>query len=365
MGGWGNAPGASRLRASKAGSTSLKANRYRKKSDKDTDPGSLISETVEGNMAVKWPVYRFGLEATSKERHEGSPSVEVTPKLLSEALREIMFNDMLQSQQAQQATEKDYVHHESMGFLALLAERDWLVSGKPTLFVESAELVQQIYACGVKLDYEGICLPGDVLAISFPEDTVVEGFPLPPCLFHKAFVPAQLSVSGTDHVRYGITIRSGFGIHEVSGVRCQEHLDQVLKGNCEPSWTGWGETVLDSEERRRMAVLFRLVLGLSAYLSAFPETIRAGFPTAIKARDLKALKRTLSEAPPSVLTQHSKFRNTPSAHFRTWFFRTLRDERYRRNPDGSFRTVFVSPTFVGGKDLDPSTVEKLRKECST
>lgn len=41
---------------------------------------------------------------------------------------------------------------------------------------------------------------------------------------------------------------------------------------------------------------------------------------------------------------------SPKAHWRKFHMRSLRDKRYKRNPDGSVRVIFVKPALIGASD---------------
>lgn len=309
-----------------------------------------------------WPLYRLAFQPTSKERKECNPvpfpeNENERIAFMSEIFRELAEANFKRALK-QTGEDEAILIHESLACVGAVAERDWLAAGRPVIFAESSELVEKLWNCNYALDFDGICLPGEVLSFSFPDDAEIEGFKLPPCIFHRTDISAEHSPSGKEYTNYSIIVRGEYGQYEVASIAKQEHLDKVLKGELTPN-LGVGEENLNDKEARRMAILCRIIIALSAYISAFPEAMRPGFPT-MKERLLKPLQSVLVRACPIVLTQVQKFREVLVGGFRSAHFKTLRDPRFKRNPDGSYKSLFIETYFAGGKSVDPSTVEDIQ-----
>jgi hypothetical protein len=107
-----------------------------------------------------------------------------------------------------------------------------------------------------------------------------------------------------------------------------------------------------SEEihKKRIHTAECAVFGLLTYMQAFPELVHPGLPVTIKDRCMRYFKGT-----GNCIALHPKIRAVPSAHYRTGHWRCLAHERFRRNPDGSIRIIYVNPAIVGF--LTPFVVE--------
>jgi hypothetical protein len=311
-----------------------------------------------------WPIYRLSINANGKEKKAGMISVDGSDEEICQSLnaiyRRVAMGQMeLENQKAAEAGLDIVEFHEPLACVALSAELAWVRRGRPTLFIESASLIRTLYECSYNIGFDGICLPGNILSFSFPDNLVVDGVKIPPCLFFRSAIPAENSVDGVPVQRIAVSIREGYGQHQVSTIINQQQLQLILDGNTADIVQCAGEDPLDPDEVKRMSTIFRVLLALSSYLSCFPEALKPGLP-GMKMRCQKFIAGQLDKVPPITITQVDKFRNCPDGHFRRSHFRTLYDTRYKRNPDGSYRTVFVSPSFIGGKNLDPSTIEELK-----
>lgn len=98
--------------------------------------------------------------------------------------------------------------------------------------------------------------------------------------------------------------------------------------------------------------LEQLVFGLLTYMQAFPHLIRSGVPNSMKNRNL----RFFGTAKGFSIALHPKIKASPTAHYRSGCWRCLGHERFKRNPDGSVRVIYVNSCIVG--DLTPYTVEE-------
>lgn len=95
------------------------------------------------------------------------------------------------------------------------------------------------------------------------------------------------------------------------------------------------------------------ILKLATYVKAFPEAIHPGPPYPDE-KDRSIRQFTIG--PPkdkSIIGEHG----SPCAHWRRGHFRTLRDERFKRSPDGCPKIIFVRDCIVAQKDHEIYTVE--------
>lgn len=291
-----------------------------------------------------WKVYRPTFDPTSKERRE----LDIEPfdidddfvrNLINNVSKEFVTNPQLRGE---------------LGVANVFIEGSWYFQGKPVIFLESADLVRGLWETNYKIDFDSICLPMNVLSFSFPDDVEIEGMKLPPVIFHK-----MPTLDGG--IRVSSVVRERFSYGQVTTICNQEHLERVMKYEdlAEIPRTDF-EVQFNEKDSKLHAVLFRLCIGICSYISAFPGCLRKGLPEAINYRDSRILLAELNRVSPVTLGLHERFRQSPSAHFRAGHFRTLRDDKYKRNPDGTYRTVWVSEAYVAGK-IDAYTATEKEK----
>jgi hypothetical protein len=105
-------------------------------------------------------------------------------------------------------------------------------------------------------------------------------------------------------------------------------------------------------------VHFKLALRALLYASAFPEALHPGLPP--KKQRMGYLPCQEDRA--FMFKRHVEHRASPCLHLRSAHARVLKDERYKRGPDGQPRVVPVSMAVVAGHEVDPSVLEKLRND---
>lgn len=92
------------------------------------------------------------------------------------------------------------------------------------------------------------------------------------------------------------------------------------------------------------------IFGVLTYMQAFPNLVTPGYPS-----DIKPRCERYNEVKASRIMLHPKLcRNIPMSHIRRGHWRSLRDPRFKRNPDESIRIVYVNPAIVG--KITPYTV---------
>jgi hypothetical protein len=232
-----------------------------------------------------------------------------------------------------------------IGIMSLLAESIWFTSGKPVVFLENSSLVQGLYDTSYRIDFDSFNLPINPVSFSFPENCIIDGFKLPPILLHQS---DGLIIS---------SVREDFGSCRTVVFNDQPTLDKALRSHESVKYQGEYAIAFTEEESKIHSILLKVCLGSVAYMLAFPDCIRKGLPSGMKDRDARIISNTVNKKNTSTLVLHKRFASSTSAHFRTGHFRTLRDERFKRNPDGSCRIVWVTDTYVSGK-IEPYTLEK-------
>lgn len=294
-----------------------------------------------------WEVYRLSCEPTSKERRE--LGIESPVVITDDFMREI--GKTVNAELSRNPNEIG-----ELGIFTVVIEGYWYFNGKPVVFIDTADLVRGLYETNYRIDFNSIRLPFDVVSFSFPDDVEIEGMKLPPVIFNRV-------ATSSGATRITSIIREKFGACSMVSVCNQEHLEHALEGRPDdtvPIKEDYKISLTDKEARLH-SIMFRLCVGLSTYMSVFPQSLRKGFPEAMRTRDSRIYKIDFDRVSPVTLGLHEQFRNSPSAHFRSGHFRTLVDDRYRRNPDGTYRTVWVSEAYVAGH-IDPHTVVEDKKE---
>lgn len=105
-------------------------------------------------------------------------------------------------------------------------------------------------------------------------------------------------------------------------------------------------------------VHFKLALRALLYASAFPEALHPGVPPKKQRMGFLPCKEDRG----FMFKRHIEHRASPCLHLRSAHARVLKDERYKRGPDGKPRVIPVSMAVVAGHEVDPSVLEKLRND---
>jgi hypothetical protein len=251
-------------------------------------------------------------------------------------------------------------------FETLLLEHAHAECGMPTFFVEESILIDKLAQARFEIHGSGILLPADVVEFAFPEPIGAE---IGGCMvaiidfdMRKKHTDAMTKALGLPGVKR--VVREGGSKDEKYLAMAMTHAGQLLLVEIPLAQVtdalneGWLESLplagaifscdtSDADLQRRMlAIVTRLLV----YVDAFPGQVRSGIPDRCCANGVNVGRCQAS----TILTE-SKLHTSPCAHFRSGFTRTLRDQRYGRNPDGSFREVQVRATTVNWGD-DHTTV---------
>jgi len=320
-----------------------------------------------------WETYRLAADPTSRERRDHGISREDLPSEFDlDYYEEEVRPELLDLQS----------RGFNIGIKGFTAEGMWLRAGKPTFFLESAQLAEALMKASYSLDFDNLRVPNGIFSLSFPSDVKVGKDYPHPCLI--AQTPERDALL--------IVTRCGYFQHHILQIFNQKDLDAFLKekdamcvgyldkdgieqwkdsDECTPEEVRElsGLSVEEMQKRSKtQQFASKVCVGVCAYLAAFPECLEEGYPSIIAPRNLKQIKQLQKGVKPSRIVLHKRLRESPSAHYRTWYFKTLRDPCFRRNPDGTFRTIFVKETFVSGRakkeKIDPHTVVEKKRKAS-
>ena len=228
------------------------------------------------------------------------------------------------------AVTKDEVH--------LLLIESWLLHKKsPCLFIENMELLRFLYESTYTEDTLQIAIEQNEFNwFCFPSRSLL-GLNLRPCVFGKIHGKCICRIYLSNHNTYE------------SLVNLESAASQFVlsKNNNTCDFD-------DMNTRAAVRLHLRLCLAAVVYSLCFPDYIRDGLPYLVKAPDIRS-PRILTAAPEIL---EGATRTSVSMHIRAGHFRCLRDERYKRNEDGTPKIVFVRQTVVAGK-LTPKTAVGL------
>lgn len=224
----------------------------------------------------------------------------------------------------------------------ILAEAKLFEKSSPCLFIQTESLArflyESTYSWGIfkqaisDFDFKHICFPAKS----------INGINLRPCAFGN-FAGIQTSEIGLPNVTNRVVFTCGLPGGNI-GARIWDidAADELLSKR---------EMVDEKFPQDDIAFLhIRLCMAAVVYAAAFPDCIRNGMPDDIAAPHLHS-PRTLTAAHEIL---EGATRTSVSIHIRAGHFRCLRDERYKRNEDGTPKIVFVRQTVVAGK-LTPKT----------
>lgn len=304
---------------------------------------------------MRYQTYQFAASKILKK-------VTLTPEIYDTLLSEVIRQHKLMGQ-----------GHPITG-VGTLAERDLLVAGKPTLFVETPELAESAYLCGYNIEINFIDVPGGITAISFPEGTVVNGFSMVPMfvgflpdLLEKVYKPLgdpTIGLEGVKPLVIGFPDECGYAVLKVA---TQADLDKFFSGDADLrySYDNPLNPPSDLEKvQKRLMTQARVALGLLAYLQAFPGMLVPGFPESMKERDIRTslvdgIGKKKRHLVGKTIRLHPDFVEHKSPHWRRGHMRCLRAERFTKNSNGSVRITHVKGCFVQGRAIKPSTALDL------
>lgn len=96
-----------------------------------------------------------------------------------------------------------------------------------------------------------------------------------------------------------------------------------------------------------------IIVAVESYIKAFPESLRSGPPRPSERIECASQFYLTRPRDQKIIGSHG----SPCAHWRRGHFRELRDDRFKKNNDGSNRIVFVHDCIVSQKGQEIYTVE--------
>lgn len=113
------------------------------------------------------------------------------------------------------------------------------------------------------------------------------------------------------------------------------------------------------QDKAALSKMAKLWFGLQCYIRAFPECVHDGFPKEMKLKESKEHKDTSHQITISLSRKVSHNEHGQRVtHWRKGHFRSLRDERYKRNEDGTVKIVWVRDCIVGRGEVKTIDMEE-------
>jgi hypothetical protein len=221
-------------------------------------------------------------------------------------------------------------------------EYGWVQTGRKVIYVESKELVSTVAHASFNVDT--ISLPHPFVAMLFPNDARPEGVSMPPVLLGTFLFDNQ----GNPMQSVGLAMQDVHDDREYISIVRPSDTKDFLHGR-----KGYNSTWI---EHRLSVIAARLCV----YLKVFPDALVEGLPEGMKTREIRAHKnKNRGEVETSTIQLATRLRGSPIAHYRHGHFRTLRDERFRKNPDGTNRVVYVNPAIIAAKGNEETAVKVI------
>lgn len=222
-----------------------------------------------------WNAYRLSCDPTKKEREEHG--IDSPVEIDDDFMKRVKVN-------IEEELKKDRDNPYSIEFFTAFIENYWYFTGKPVVFVESSGLVDILLSTEYKSSFEDIRLPVGAVSFSFPDDTKINGIKVPPVIFSKM-------ITNGGATTFFLIVRECFGKCKMMGISNQRQLEQLFSTFVD----GNDEVGLNCE-------LFKLCVRLCTYISAFPKSMRNGFPCMMKSRDSRIFQIDFNKIPPATLS---------------------------------------------------------------
>jgi len=227
----------------------------------------------------------------------------------------------------------------------IFLEYGWIRRGRLSIFVPK-EIIQWLFTCSFNIDD---CLIDytPLFVLNFESGSIIEGRELRSCLCGQYQADAYGRVFGKEelltkpfHVVCETDKRCNF--YKVHESILREDNKRVL---VQENWAVSDR--IEAEVTNQFTLYVKAVYYLTNYIKAFPDALVPGAPLGMKFKDSENFERVRLIAHPSVI-EHDRGSMTP--HLRRGHFATLRDDRYKRNEDGSYRVIFCKACVVGGME---------------
>ena len=239
-------------------------------------------------------------------------------------------------------------------------------AGCPTLFIEDGGLLEMLNRSRFDIESSVLGSPWPVFSVSAPVGLRIEGIEIKPFLFKLCSqkesrqhivnvlnsMGAKAEGSGDD------SLMAQIQIGEVGW--CDDWSSYVERLNSPEGFTeikGSSGDVATSRMTRDLKLHSKLATALLVYVRAFPSMVREGFPKGVKECDRKfgAQGQTMRGRLKGISVRglHEEGGGRAACLVRR-HFRSLHDDRYRRDADGSVRIIEVREHARGG-DIEPYT----------
>lgn len=256
--------------------------------------------------------------------------------------------------------------HASTGAVECLAELVWYEFSRPVWFVDR-QMLELLETAKIDDDLSGIHWPHESLYLCFEEGSKLDGFDLRSIM---VFVPrsdlvlrigkkaVQSDYFKTEFLGKLIGTWTDcmpgplYTIRQDGYIRSRDRLYNWRKYT-EPSKPFCDQVTAEEAAANQKAI--KIAAAAMLYYSARPELVRdyqlprsqryefRGDRTGFRRMLLPGVKTVRA---PSALADVHGTGSPKRPHYRGWVMRVLRDPRYKRNEDGSFKTVLVPPTAI-------------------
>jgi hypothetical protein len=303
---------------------------------------------------MQYNMYQFALSKMAMEYRRINGLRKKDKTAIAETIRTVLTSPIMQ---------------QTVLSNCVIDELGQIQQGNHAIFIEDMKLLEMIETANFEIDAESFDTPHESFLVCFPRESG-----LPGCLVtYQDFEKRQgvlnkinkehghnLQLNRADY--YALCINHSTG---EAASRAAIPVDKIPE--CLASPEDMSESIgnfdmllvseLSDEDKAIQHRLLRIVAGLSVYARAFPGAIRSGYPSEAgkKLRDRYLPSPEVSTAQAPKRTGSGTERKE---HYRTWHFRTLRDDRYKRDKDGRPKIVFVRDTIVGGEVIPETAVEK-------
>lgn len=243
----------------------------------------------------------------------------------------------------------------------------WLKFGRPTWFIDK-EMFDLLSTCKIEDDdLSDLVFPWDVFSIIFEKGIEIAGYPLRTMRVAAMKSPLSMKIV---HEVFPYFVHDNRTIHfyfdfgeEIGTKKCSQDTDPGLMMRWHWFRAFKGEHTLPDavsrltkEETNACSEAIKIASAALMYYSARPDlVVDHTLPRSQRYQhkgERKNFKRvllpTVKKVYPLGATDPLESGRTVTGHYRGWVLRTLRHEKYTRNPDGSCKRILVPPTAVKG-----------------
>ena len=248
---------------------------------------------------------------------------------------------------------------QSIRLISMTGENIWRRANRQCYFVEDMKLLDFIKNAKFEIQFDNLQLPARGFTVAFPKKSGLQGIMIsysPNVIADSQEFAAWL---GLDEIQFDPScvkvepqvmvssngVCGSFGSNSLNETLDDENLCDSIA--IRPS----KEMELPQDRATEFRGIIKLALRFVAYMNAFPEMVRPGLPDGLPQREIKRMPQRNVHT----IKMHERVKSSPKAHYRSFHFRHLRHERYKRDANGNVRIVMVKASIVGEK-IDPYTV---------